>query len=345
MRAAIAYNQLLSRVTRTGPWSEQAISTHRLVEVAVADGRESEAAELARYTLIEMAEVADLFPGFFESARRYLIREGVSLELLSEAEQDDVDLIASWEEYERAVSAFAAGCEAGQGTEAIGPFKAALSRWRTAHDLGCNLVYAYADVCAKHLGEDRVVDFWDELMSDFYPTRDRFDLDRSPWNESFEILALDTAETFRGHLSGPGRLGDIEITDEPDRIVFSFSPCGTGGRTFLEERDAGAGSEMPMDGPRRFAVTTQPHDWSWGKTGVCLYCVHCCQLQERIPIRRFGYPLRVVEPPLWPQARDEGRCTWTIFKNPANVPAEAYARVGEQKPARLGSNERAELRT
>ena len=79
------------------------------------------------------------------------------------------------------------------------------------------------------------------------------------------------------------------------------------------------------------------HDWSWGQAGVCLYCVHCCQLQERIPIRRFGYPLRVIEPPLWPEARGEGRCTWTIYKDPAMVPAEAYERVGETKPAALGS--------
>ena len=107
----------------------------------------------------------------------------------------------------------------------------------------------------------------------------------------------------------PGRLGDIEIVEEPGRIVFRFSPCGTGGRTFVDgwngpgAGDGGTGARRsPMDDPDRFGVTTRPHDWSWGKAGVCLYCVHCCQLQERIPIRRFGYPLRVVDPPLWPQA-------------------------------------------
>ena len=261
----------------------------------------------------------------------------------------------SWRAYESAVEDFAAACAAagagagaGETATALDAYQAAVANWRQAHDGGCDRLYRYADLCAKHLGEDRVEDFWDELMAGFYDSRDRFDVDRAPWRDSFEILAVDTTETFRGHLSGPGRLGDIEIVEEADRIVFRFSPCGTGGRTFVDGVDdgPGAGDEGPghpgdgADGAPRFGVTTRPHDWSWGKAGVCLYCVHCCQLQERIPIRRFGYPLRVVDPPLWPQGRGEGRCTWTIYKDPSQIPAEAYERVGETKPAVLGSSAR-----
>ena len=73
---------------------------------------------------------------------------------------------------------------------------------------------------------------------------------------------------------------------------------------------------------------------------MCLYCVHCCRLQEQIPIERFGYPVRVVDPPTWPAAReggDVGVCTWMIYKDPASVPDQAYRRVGARKPDRLGS--------
>jgi hypothetical protein len=60
--------------------------------------------------------------------------------------------------------------------------------------------------------------------------------------------------------------------------------------------------------------------------------VHCCQLQERIPIQRFGIPLRVIDPPTWPGSRNGGQCRWTIYKRPENIPASAYIRVGLQKP-------------
>ena len=301
-----------------------------------------------------MAEPFALFPAFFESARRFLVRAGVAQLDLEAAEEhferrspgtDEAlpELAESWRDYESAVQAFASSSDGGGGTGEIAAFRAALSQWRLAHDRACNRVYFYVDLCARLLGEDRVEAFWDELMGAVYPTRDRFDVDRAPWSESVEILSLDTAETFRGHLSGPGRLGDLEIREEPDRIVFSFSPCGTGGRTFLDGKDpGGAGVEAPMDDPDRFGVTTRPHDWSWGKAGVCLYCVHCCQLQERIPIRRFGYPLRVIEAPVWPQARGEGRCTWTVYKDLSLIPAEVYERVGETKPTVLGSSGRSD---
>ncbi len=350
MAGPVEYHSLLGRVTRTGSWTAQAVSTLRLIEAAVSDGRQAEAGELARYSLIEMAEPAELFPGFLEAARRFLLREGVPERVLVSAE-DELDgrspaadvvspnLADSWRAYAAAAHEFATACAAGGGTDAIADFQAAVSRWRLAHDVACNRLYLCTDLCARYLGEDRVVDFWDELMAGLYPTRDRFDIDRTPWHESVELLALDTAETFRGHLSGPGRLGDLEIAEDPDRIVFSFSPCGTGGRTFLENgEDDPTGLDVPMDDPDRFGVTTRPHDWSWGKAGVCLYCVHCCQLQERVPIRRFGYPLRVIEPPVWPAARGEGRCTWTIYKDPSQVPAEVYERVGATKPRKLGSS-------
>ena len=145
-------------------------------------------------------------------------------------------------------------------------------------------------------------------------------------------LILIAALSLRGHLSGPGRMGSIEIAEEADRWVLSFDPCGSGGRTYRDDDPRGP----RMQPPHGFAVTTEAHDWSWGKTGVCVYCVHCCQLNQRMPIRRFGYPTRVIDPPTWPEARAGGVCRWSIYKDPALVPDEAYASVGYEKPAAAG---------
>ena len=46
---------------------------------------------------------------------------------------------------------------------------------------------------------------------------------------SFDERVALTVEGMRGHLSGPGRLGNIEVTDEGNRTVVAFDPCGSGG--------------------------------------------------------------------------------------------------------------------
>jgi hypothetical protein len=355
----LRHDESLGRRTRAGSLASQAKSTHSLIRLAAEEGRGQDAAELARYSVDEMAEAAELFPVFASRARGFLHRGGVpfaDIDAAMTAEragtETEMEMVTgrrrrpaavlgdAWRAYLEAVDDFAAACVDGRPLEAMSALEDALDAWRQAHDRACDEVAAYAGLCAQLLGEDSVGELWDAVMADFYPTRDRFDVDRRPWSESFALLATDTAETFRGHLSGPGRCGEIEVAERSDRIVFRFSPCGTGGRLVLADDPAapdakGAASSSPPPASRR--VTARPHPWSWGKAGVCLYCVHCCQLQERVPIARLGYPLRVVEPPTRTPAGSEARCTWTIYRDPASVPPEAYARVGKRKPAVLGS--------
>jgi hypothetical protein len=312
---------------------------------AVEEGRTGDAVALARYAIQESEEAHELFPPFVEEARRFLVAEGVESEVVAEEERrilenlrmpdgSDFDFEAGWRGFVEGIDRFEAVCRAGQTAKAMEILDEARETWRRSHDRACDWVYGMVDVCARLLGEDRVVDLWDAMMGPFYPTRDRYDLDRTPWSDALEVLVVDTLETFRGHLSGPDRMGDIEVTEEKDRFVFRFDPCGTGGRTYREDAEGGP---PRMEPPFNYAVTTKPHDWSWGKEGVCLYCTHCCQLQERVPIERFGYPIRVVEPPVWPEARNAGKCTWYVYKDPSLIPDEAYRRVGAARPDRLGS--------
>jgi hypothetical protein len=68
------------------------------------------------------------------------------------------------------------------------------------------------------------------------------------------------------------------------------------------------------------------------RSGVCLHCAHCCQLQQRAPIERLGFPLRVIDPPT--QGQTPATCTWSIYKDPSKVPDDAYTRVGFDPPIR-----------
>ncbi len=69
---------------------------------------------------------------------------------------------------------------------------------------------------------------------------------------------------------------------------------------------------------------------------MCVYCAHCIVLKEIMPIDAFGYPVRAIDPPRYP-ANADAKCSWTMFKDPAQVPEEYYTRVGRTRPSAIGS--------
>ena len=344
---AVAYDADLGHAAPTGPIAAQGASSYRRAAQALAAGRYQDAADLGRYTVEEAREGHELYAVWRAQIRRYMLREGVSREAVAAEEArlagllrlDDgtpFDAARGWAEYNRLIDAFAYSCGAGDRVRAAACLEAARLSWRATHDRACDWVYGLLDAVVRHLGEDRIGPLWDELMAPMYETYERYDPAHTPWPASIRRLVLVAAQSLRGHLSGPGRMGDIEITEEPERWVLRFDPCGSGGRSYRD--DAGEGHTPRMAPPYGFAVTQEEHDWAWNKKGVCVYCVHCCQLNQRMPIARFGFPTRVVEPPTWPDARTGGKCVWSIYKDPSAVPEEAYREVGFEKPVR-GSGE------
>jgi hypothetical protein len=281
-----------------------------------------------------------LYPMFAERARQFLLDEGIRAERV-DAEQRRIqsslglpdgtpfDLESGWSSYRAELDAFEAACDRRDGPAALELLERARRAWRETHDRACDLVYGLLDAAARLLGEDRIGDMWDHLMASLYPSRDRYDVRTTPWERSVDALVRDAAVSLRGHLSGPDRRGEVEIEELPDRFVLRFDPCGSGGRTLRP--DVAESGPPRMEPPFNYAVTTAEHDWAWNTRGVCLYCVHCCQLQERVPISRLGYPVRVVDPPVWPDGAARS-CTWTIYKDPSLVPDEAYRRVGLERP-------------
>jgi hypothetical protein len=137
-------------------------------------------------------------------------------------------------------------------------------------------------------------------------------------------LAL-TVEGMRGHLGGPGRQGDVEVVDEGNRVVVAFDPCGSGGRARRGDRELGT---PPATERPEFGFSQSAHDWTWRRRGVCLYCAHCALVNEILPIERLGFPIRVTEYP----ERAEDKCRWILYKDPRDIPPEAYERVGKRKP-------------
>jgi len=108
---------------------------------------------------------------------------------------------------------------------------------------------------------------------------------------------------------------NIVITEEPDRWVLTMDPCGSGGR-------------LIRSGP--FEGTKKPYTWSWGRSGVCYYCSHCCMFQEILPIEERGYPICVTQYPENPQ----DPCVHYYYKKPELIPDEYFTRIGKT-PYRL----------
>ena len=158
------------------------------------------------------------------------------------------------------------------------------------------------------------------------------------YSETIERNLYFSLEAMRAHLSGPGRRGDLELEEHPDRWEIRFDPCGSGGaQTRGDEIE-----ETPPrpERPYEFGVTQTEYDWAWNKKGVCYYCVHCCFALELLPEERWGHPVRVVDPPLYPEDTKTAtpkKCQWTIYKTLEAIPPEVYERVGRTKPGSIGT--------
>jgi hypothetical protein len=323
------------------PRPPQTESTYALARRAIAAGDAPESVRRIRQLLDEAAEGRELFPLFIERARRFLLDHGVSpavvadeeqrvLSLLGATAEDALDMPRQWAAVEELAARAEEACLARDGQAAPELVEELRSAWMAVHDRFCDITCALFSLAAGQLGESVVGAMWDDAIGDMYPSRDAYDTARRPWAESAAMLLADAAASLRGHLSGPRRTGEVSLREEEDRWVFRFDPCGSGGRTL--RADANADGVARVGAPFDFRVTTEQHDWAWRTEGVCLYCVHCCQLQERAPLARLGYPVRVVEPPVWGTSEQRGYCTWSVYKDPQLVPAEAYRRVGATKP-------------
>ncbi|XTP34842.1 hypothetical protein ACORG1_00805 [Mycobacterium sp. TJFP1] len=302
----------------------------------MAEADFTRAEDYGRITVQEATEAYELYASWLTEMPQILAAKGVDEEAvqhaMATAEQaiGCHDLDSGWSQYRCLIEEFAAECRRGDAISAGEILLLARATWQHHHDRACDSICAMFDLAAGTLGEASVGELWDKLLAGMYDrAAELYNPEQRPWQQSVERLLLDIFEATRGHLTGPRRDGEFSVVEEQTRWVITFAPCGSGGRSY-ESRDVDDAWTAANERPNSF--TTDRHDWAWNSTGVCLYCVHCCQLQQRAPIARLGFPLRVVDPPR--RGQSQTVCTWSIYKNPRDVPAEAYTSVGYEPPAR-----------
>ena len=331
----LKYHEELGRMVRRGSWVDHCRSTYDLIVEALSAGDGAGAGELARYTLQEAQEPVELYLAWLPQIRDFLAERGVEpakikaetarvRATVAKGADDNYDPEAGWLRVRELANTAADLAAEGRHDEAAEALEASRRAWLDTHDRLCDEVQGMIAVTAALVGEDSIGPLWERLMAPMFDSYDRYDIDLTPWEVSAEMLLQVTAEALRGHLTGPGRRGTLELVEEPDRIGFRFRPCGSGGRNFTGETHGS------------YPLTTAAHDWAWNIEGVCLYCAHCCVLSEVNPIRRFGYPAREVEPPYRNANGARNHCTWWIYRDPARVPDHVYRRTGNRKPSALG---------
>ncbi|HTT90801.1 MAG TPA: hypothetical protein VMF65_14710 [Acidimicrobiales bacterium] len=347
----LQYSKALGRRVRTGSWREQVVSTYRRILEAIDEGRWGPAAKLANY-FVEEAEVCfAIYRQWIPDLRAHMLARGVPTAEVERADRlildklrlpdgTDFDRYEQWDNFRAKVEGLVESLHKERAGEAKSRLDEAKETWRRLHDRDVDHSYGLMDEIVTRFGESEIGAMWDRVLMPLFAWRyEKFDISKHEWGEALDNLMLVAIEAMRGHLVGPERTGDVELDEYDDRFVLSFDPCGSGQRTV--RGDWIEGTPPRMEPPYNWKVSQEPHPWNHFQTGVCHYCTHCIRLMEEFPIDRFGYPLRVISPPVYPDTnRDPAarqRCQWTMYKDPTAVPEDAYALSGRKKTGKFGS--------
>ena len=166
---------------------------------------------------------------------------------------------------------------------------------KTVHDSICSFV---DDVLTRlaGFGEEEI---YKALRKRYEPVIRRWLSDTPGVEESLQ----------RGIEYQRGHGGNCTITEESDRYVVRFDPCGSGGQ-LKRNKDVG--------------VVKKAYPWTWGKSCVPYYCTHCCVMWEILPTELRGYPIRIhliSDKPADP-------CIILYYKRPELIPKEYFTRIG-----------------
>lgn len=348
----IAFVDALGRRARLGPWEDQKVSTYRKIREAIGTGRWDEAAHLGNYFVDEANVCFSIYRQWLADLNGFL-RDTTGLEpaelaavnerivaTLTHPDGRPWDPRRQWDRFLSEVEEFVRLAHREQGPGALAALDTMKETWRQCHDRDVDHTYGLMSEVHARMGDTGIAQMYQRVLLPLFAWRyDKFDVDKHPWDEGLETLMLVACEAMRGHLVGPERTGDFELIETDDRFILRFDPCGSGGRTV--RGDWIEGTPPRMEPPYGWAVSTEPTTSNHFQKGVCLYCSHCIVLMEEMPMDRFGYPVRVIDPPVYPDTdRDPAlrqTCQWQMFKDPTQVPAEYYERVGRTKPTVFGS--------
>lgn len=188
--------------------------------------------------------------------------------------------------------------QAGKSDEALTLLDYAYSEFKTLHDAIISLV----DDLLTHLANIKEEEIYNVLRKRFEPIIRRWLSETPGPKESLQ----------RGIESQRGHGGRCKIIEEPDRYMVTCDPCGSGGQ---------------LRRVKDVALVKKPYFWTWNRSDIPYYCIHCCIMWEILPIELRGYPIRIN----LIGDRSEDQCIHFYYKKPELIPEEYFTRIGQLK--------------
>ncbi len=222
--------------------------------------------------------------------------------LFSEAE------IAEMEK--RTVDRLTAAIEAGDKDKAKRIAQRMYNEFRSMHDLYRDWTTATLSFVGRKFGDEALEEAMTEGVGAWWlPNPEKF----PPGAEALRQRIKMFVAGIHGHLQ------PLHIEEDDDKVVIRMEPCGSGGRLALEGK---------YEGPNAFLTLDTPQQLTYGRDSFPVYCAHEPPM-ELLDIKKNGAPFVVVEP-----AREIGKepCSFIIYKDPSEVPAKYYERLGLRKP-------------
>lgn len=340
--SVLKYNKVFDRKIRNDSFEEMQVTTFQRIKDCIRSKDLDDAIEYIEYFDFQASVDYNLYKDWFPLFDQFADDKGVSESEL-QGVKDELNLLVNhWiapdNPYDRESELRKHHMLQARLTRHLNaPVSVAINsleewkeHWRTIHDRDVDYVSGLMNYAHLKFGEESIEELYRGYLTGphFDWRYKRFDVSISDWKDMFENLLYVTLESVQGHLFGPKREGHVDVLDLEDRVEMTFTPCGSGGRTVAGDKIAGTASRH--EAPYYYKVMEKKHDFSWNKTGVCHYCVHCSMVLEKMPIEKFGYPVRVVEPPVYPD--NPSQCKYIMYKDPRDVPEKYYTRVGEKKP-------------
>ncbi|MFN8377410.1 MAG: hypothetical protein U0452_01960 [Anaerolineae bacterium] len=320
----IQHSEAIGRALRLDDMDTIGVSTQTLAEEALAAGQDETFVTYVNYFLREMQIMHGILTTWIEDIARFILEKSGAAPGL------DVSGAAGMVRHLKTVELGIAprdraleALERGDRAAAANWLDRMRLEFKNPHELLVACVQDMLTYCADTWGEDAVLETilhtHQSIWGDRYAAWDKM----TPW----EKVALTVEGMRGGHFSGARRRGDVQVSEEDDRYVIGFDPCGSGGVLRRGDPETGR-APYPIS---EHGVNQEPHLWTWQKTGVHWYCSHCAIAMEWLPGRKRGHPLRPLDHTLDPNAP----CVWYVYKDEAQTRDYHYPRTGLVKPEHI----------
>jgi hypothetical protein len=209
--------------------------------------------------------------------------------------------------WEQARAAFTAG----QTDDGSALLAKAVDQWRSLKDYSINWITSLLTFIGEELGEDAVERALRKTGEEFVRPRRNTgtDWDSLPASARAKVIA-------RAMVSN---MGTVDVDEDDEKIVLSFR-CGSGGRLIDDGR---------YEGEHGYLTLQERSGRTFMRDELPVYCAHCSVNNEMQPVEWGGAPTSIEHPP----ERKGERCVHHVYKDVADIPDDAYRRIGKTRPA------------